>query len=131
MANRPKHRATLAEMLESTSDVLFPEHLGEAPVMLDSVGCDGDTPLHVMVWRNDLYAVRTLLQAGSKVDAIGDMSETPLHVAVGQENTAIIEALLEAGARFDVRSEFGETAAERAARIGGEVAKVLARNRDT
>lgn len=131
MAKRPKQRATLAVILASTSDVLFPEHLGNAPVMLDSAGCDGDTPLHVVVRRNDLYAVQTLLQAGAKVNAIGDMSETPLHVAVGQENTAIIEALLRAGARSDVRSEFGETAAERAARMGGEVAKIFARKRDT
>jgi uncharacterized protein len=127
MGNRPKERATLAEILASTSDVLFPEALGEAPVAINSAGCDGDTPLHVMVWRNDLYGVQTLVGAGADVNAIGDMSETPLHVALGQENIAVIEALLKAGARTDIRSEFNETAAERAVKRGGEIAKLLVR----
>jgi len=110
--------------------VLFPAAPGEVPVMVDSAGCEGDTPLHVMVWRGDLHGVQTLLQAGAKVNAIGDMSETPLHVAIGQENLAIIEALLNAGAKTDIRSEFNETASERAMKKGGEIAKLLRRLRD-
>jgi uncharacterized protein len=127
MEKRPKQRANLATVLASTSDVLFPEALGEAPVTVHSVGSDGDTPLHVMVWRNDLNGVHALLEAGADVNAIGDMSETPLHVAIGQANMAIIGALLEAGARTDIRSEFNQTASERAEKVGGEVARLFVR----
>lgn len=125
MGHGPKQRATLEEILESTSDVLFPAELGEHPVKIDSADCDGDTPLHVMVWPKDRYAVGTLIEAGANLDAVGDMSETPLHVAVGQEDLHIIEALLKAGAKTDIRSEFNETAAERAKNKGGEIAKLF------
>ena len=131
MGKRAKARATLEQILASTSDVLFPEELGEAPVEIGSVGCDGDTPLHVMVWRSDLYGVQTLLKAGANADAMGDMSETPLHVAVGQENIEIVEALLKAGARIDIRSEFNETARERAMKKGEEIAKLFSRGKGT
>ena len=127
MAKRLKTRRTVGYILASTSDVLFPAALGEASVTVDSADCDGDTPLHVMVWRNDLHAVQSLLRAGADVNAVGDMGETPLHVAVGQANIAIIAALLNAGARTDMRSEFDETAFERALKKGGEIAKLLRR----
>jgi ankyrin repeat protein len=55
---------------------------------------DGDTPLHVMLRRNDNEAVPMLLNAGANVNVIGDMSETPLHVAVLQRNFVAAEALL-------------------------------------
>ena len=84
MGHVPKQRSSLEEILASTSDTLFPAELGEAPVAIDSADCDGDTPLHVMVWRKDRYAVDLLIEAGANVNAVGDMSETPLHVAVGQ-----------------------------------------------
>jgi ankyrin repeat protein len=82
-----------------------------------------------MVWRNDLYPVQALVEAGANVNAVGDMGETPLHVAIGQENISVIEALLRAGARTDIRSEFNETAAERAAKKEGEIAKLFVRAR--
>jgi len=44
---------TLDEVLQSTSDNLFPAELGEAPVYIASTDCDGDTPLHVLIWRGD------------------------------------------------------------------------------
>jgi uncharacterized protein len=125
MGRRPRVRATLAEILASTSDALFPAALGEAHVAIDSRDCDGDTPLHVTVWRHDPYGVETLINAGSDVSAIGDMGQTPLHVAVGQASVPVIKALLNAGARADIRSELTETARERAAKQGGEVAKLL------
>ena len=127
MGHGPKHRASLEDILASTSDVIFPAELGEAPVAIDSADCDGDTPLHVMVWRKDRYAVNVLIEAGANVNAVGDMSETPLHIAVGQEDLPIIEALLKVGARTNIRSEFHETAAERAEMKGGEIAKLLKR----
>lgn len=125
MGHGPKQRASLEAILASVSDVLFPVDLGEHPVAIDSTGPDGDTPLHVMVWRTDRHAVNVLIEAGADVNAMGDMSETPLHVAIGREDLPIIEALLKAGAKTNIRSEFNETAAERAAKKGGEIAKLF------
>lgn len=125
MGHGPKQRASLEDILASTSDALFPEELGEQAVAIDSTDCDGDTPLHVMVWRKDRYAVDLLIEAGANVDAVGDMSETPLHVAVAQEDLPIIEALLKAGAKADIRSEFNETAADRAEKKGGKIANLF------
>jgi ankyrin repeat protein len=125
MGHGPKERASLEEMLASTSDVLFPAELGDHPVTIDSINCDGDTPLHVMVWRKDCYAVNCLIEAGANINAEGDMSETPLHVAVGQGDLLIIETLLRAGAKTHIRSDFNETAAERAKKKGGKIAKLF------
>jgi ankyrin repeat protein len=105
---------TLSEVLQSTSDVLFPEDLGERRVEIDSSDVEGDTPLHVMAWRNDLEAVEILVNAGANVNALGDMSETPLHVALRMNSPRIAEVLLQAGARDDIRGEFDETPREMA-----------------
>ena len=125
MGRESKCRATLEEILASTSDVLFPAEMGEKIVSISSTDCDGDTPLHVMVWRNDAYAVEVLLEAGANPNAVGDMGETPLHVAVSKENFTIVETLLRAGAKTNIRSEFNETAQERAIRKGGVIAKLF------
>jgi ankyrin repeat protein len=125
MGHGPKPRATLEEILAATSDVLYPQDLGERKVQVDSADCNGDTPLHVMVWRNDRYAVNLLIEAGANVDALGDMGETPLHVAVGQGDLPIIESILKAGAKIDIRSEFNKTAAERAKQEGGDIEKLF------
>jgi uncharacterized protein len=125
MGHKLKNRASLDEILASTSDVLFPGDLGKHPVEIDSTDCDGDTPLHVMVWRGDRYAVDLLIEAGARIDAIGDMGETPLHVAIRRGDLFIIEALLKAGARTDILSEFHETADRRAKKEKGEIAKLF------
>jgi uncharacterized protein len=109
---------TLAEVLASVSDALFPAELGEHPVAIDSRGVDGDTPLHVLMWRHDAEGVAVLIAAGADVNAIGDMSETPLHVALRNEDRPIVDMLIRAGARTDLRSEFGFTATEKAADMG-------------
>ena len=109
----------------SLSDVMFPEDLGEHTVTIDSRGCDGDTPLHVLLWRNDVDGLKSLILAGAEVNAIGDMGETPLHIAVSENLPDAIEALLDAGADPDIRSEFGKTPREIAASIGGITAKLL------
>ena len=102
----------LAEILESTSDVLFPEDFGQRPIKLNTRGANGDTPLHVMLWRGDTYAAELLIDAGIDVNAIGDMGETPLHVAIRRENAKAVRALIQAGARSNVRSEFGQMAVD-------------------
>lgn len=109
---------TLAEVLVSVSDVLFPEDLGERPVALDSRGSDGDTPLHVLAWRRDAVGAGLLIAAGAAVNVAGDMGDTPLHVAIRQRDRPLAALLVRAGARTDIRSEFGDTATELAARKG-------------
>lgn len=109
MSHKSKTRQSLAEILASCSDTLFPQDMGKAPVTINSRDVDGDTALHVMLWRNDTYAVLQLIEAGADVNAVGDMSQTPLHVALGKQNLSAIEALLNAGANTSLRSEFGKT----------------------
>jgi uncharacterized protein len=107
---------TVDEVLASTSDVIFPAEIGRAKVSLDSRCCDGDTPLHVVAWRNDVEAAEVLIAAGADVNALGEMGETPLHVAVHNQNGRLARILLAAGARADIRGEFG-TAREMAAKV--------------
>ena len=93
-----KRDRSLDEMLQSTSDVLFPAEMGKHIVTLDSRDVDGDTPLHVMTWRGDRVAVRALIEAGAEIDAVGDMGQTPLHVAVMRDDEFLVEVFLLAGA---------------------------------
>jgi ankyrin repeat protein len=109
---------TLKEWLQSTSDVLFPAGLGNAEVHINSIDCDGDTPLHVLIRRNETAGALMLIENGAPVDAAGDMGETPLHVAVSNKNMTVIHALLKAGGRTDIANEFGKTALERAIEEG-------------
>jgi len=116
---------TLHEVLQSVSDVLHPESLGEMQVDLHSRGTDGDTPLHVVTWRSDTEGAAILVAAGADVNAIGDMGETPLHVAARQGNESLLDLLLKAGGDPNLRSEFGLTVRELARRTGGEVARLF------
>ena len=109
MSKKAKTRQSLEEILASCSDSLFPAEMGDAEVRIDRRDVEGDTPLHVMVWRGDTYAALLLIEAGADVNAVGDMSETPLHVAVSKENERVVEALLNAGANPNLVSEFGKT----------------------
>lgn len=127
MARKAKHRETLDDLLASCSDTLFPEAMGDAPVTLESRDVDGDTPLHVMVWRNNSYAVQRFIEAGANVNAVGDMSETPLHVAVREGNVAVVEALLGAGADVSCTSEFGQTPRDLADMAGGSMRRLFDR----
>jgi len=127
MTKKKKDRRSLTEILASTSDTLFPQDMGQHPVAIDSVDVVGDTPLHVLVARKDVYSVRVLIEAGANVDAIGDMGETPLHVAMRVQCLGAVEALLLAGAKIHIRSEFDETAQEKAKSIGGDIEKLFKR----
>jgi ankyrin repeat protein len=120
MASNPQYRRQLDEVLQSTSDVLFPEELGEKKVEMGSRNIyTGDTPLHVSSQRNDVHGAKCLIDAGANINAKGEMDETPLHVALRIKSVELVEALLQAGANPDIRSEFGETAREKANEMGG------------
>jgi ankyrin repeat protein len=120
-----KQDRSLEEMLQSTSDVLFPEDMGERIVTLNCKDVCGDTPLHVMTWRSDRVAVRTFIDAGAEIDAIGDMGQTPLHVAVMREDEFLVELFLKAGANPNVRSEFGDTSLELAQKKGRDMTRLF------
>lgn len=115
----------MEEMLASCSDSLFPEQMGDAPVGLDSRDVDGDTPLHVMLWRDNTYAALAFIKAGADVNAAGDMSETPLHIAVKKRNGSAIEAMLQAGANTTIVSEFGQSPKDIADGLGGQIARLF------
>lgn len=108
----------LAQVLQSTSDVLFPADAGEAKVDLYSVGLEGDTPLHVLLWRDDTEGALLLIAHGAPLDAIGDMGETPLHIAAGRKNERVVRALVAAGANGEIVSEFGQTPRQLGASVG-------------
>jgi ankyrin repeat protein len=109
---------SLETILQSTSDALFPAELGKARVEIDSTGCQGDTPLHVLIWRQDSEGALALIRNGAPVDAVGEMGETPLHVALTMNNRTLVRALLDAGARVDIVSEFRQTACQKAKDLG-------------
>lgn len=121
MSKKLKSRETLDQLLLSCSEILFPAEMGEAPVQIDSRASDGDTPLHVMLWRENTYGALLLIEAGADLNAVGDMSETPLHVAVSRGNTVVVEALLKSGANPAAKSEFGKSPKEMAFELGGEM----------
>ena len=125
MSKRPKTRQSLDEIQASCSDTLFPAQMGKAPVQIDSQDVDGDTPLHVMLWRGDTYASICLIEAGADINAVGDMSETPLHVAVRKENIKVVAKLLAMGANTEAVSEFGQSPRSLAQAIGGEIQKLF------
>ena len=121
MPRRAKARETLDQILASCSDSLYPAELGEAKVSIDSRDSDGDTPLHIMLWRKNTHGALLLIEAGADVNAVGDMSQTPLHVAVQQGNVAVAKALLKAGANKTHVSEFGKSPDDLALEAGGDM----------
>lgn len=122
---RPKDRQTLEEILASTSDTLFPAKMGRKKVKVESKDSVGDTPLHVLARRGDIYAVRTLLKEGANPNAQGDMGETPLHIAVSAGHLDVVSLLLENGADPGIICEFGDSPVERAQNRGKEVIRLF------
>ena len=117
---------TVTQILESVSDVMFPDVMGEREVKINSVGYDGDTPLHVLAWRKDKEGIEALIAAGVEINALGEMDETPLHIAVTNKSTEIVRLLLSAGADVNIRCEFGDTPLERAKEKGKQIANLFA-----
>lgn len=107
-----KDARTLDELLSVAVSVLFPAGNPPAERSVHMTGSDGDTALHVYLWRNDPWAVRKLLQHGANPNAVGDMGETPLHVAARSATAETIAVLLNAGAKETVVSEFAQTPAQ-------------------
>ena len=113
-----KDNLKLSDVLQSVSDRIFPDQLGEAEVQLNSRASDGDTPLHILIWGNETKESIFLIENGADIDASGNLGETPLHVALRQSNTEVINSLIRAGAKTNIVSEFGITAIELAKQKG-------------
>jgi ankyrin repeat protein len=116
---------SLDEILQSVSDVLFPDGLGETHVDINCRGAGGDSPLHVLAWRLDVDGMQRLLEAGADVDAVGEMGQTPLLVAIALDSEDMVKLLLEADAHVMIRSEFDKTALDEACEKGGRVREMV------
>ena len=125
----PNNRATtLDEVLASAAEILFP-HLDEPTIDVYSKSSDGDTALHVAVWRRDAEAVRILLEAGAKVDEPGDMGATPLFAAVAQDSVDVAGVLLNNGANPDAGNELNSTPRESARLASQEIQSLFSEHR--
>lgn len=100
---------SLEDLLQVAASVLFPAGNAPAEYSVHMTGSDGDTALHVYLWRNDPWAVRHLLAQGANPNAVGDMGETALHVAARSASAETMAVLLAAGAKETVVSEFAQT----------------------
>ena len=116
----PTDDRSLDDLLRDVADILFPADDEPPGITLESTDSNGDTPLHVYLWRSDDQAARFLVELGANVNAVGDMGETPLYVAIRNAEAKTIAALLAAGARTDVMSEFGQSPSQLAETLGRE-----------
>lgn len=130
MSKRAKERETLDEILASCAVTLFPADSGNTPVTVYSRDVDGDTPLHVLIWRGNTYGVRLLIEAGADVNAAGDMSETPLHIAMRNRDLTVIEILLKAGAKLTHVSEFGQSPLDLADEASPDIKRLVKKYQD-
>jgi hypothetical protein len=117
--------ASVKALLQSTSQVLFPAGFGKRLVTLESRAQDGDSPLHVLLWRKDEAGARRLVEAGADVDAAGDLQDTPLHVALRFKLADAVAMLLAAGANPDAPNVFGDMPRAAAYKQGGAMADCL------
>jgi len=113
-----KLRESLEDVLQSTSESLFPAEMGSKKVGINSCDCQGDTPLHILISRGNVAGALLVIESGANVDAVGDMGETPLHLAVRSKNYNLIAALINKGANRNIVSEFGKSPVDEAKEIG-------------
>ncbi|XP_071526358.1 85/88 kDa calcium-independent phospholipase A2-like isoform X2 [Panulirus ornatus] len=80
------------------------------------MGCDADlrntmhqTPLHVLVLRNRIQCIVTLLCRGAKANCADLEGTTPLHLAAAQCSTTLVQAFIVFGGEINAVNKKGET----------------------
>ncbi|XP_045114944.1 85/88 kDa calcium-independent phospholipase A2-like isoform X4 [Portunus trituberculatus] len=100
------------------------------------IGCDPNllnslhqTPLHVLVLRNRMQCIVTLLCRGAKANCADQEGITPLHMAAGLCSTTLVQAFIVFGGEINAENKRGETPRHLAAACKVED-KVKASERD-
>lgn len=125
-AQTPK--TSVADYLQTNQNKLYtqdmkhggsPLHWSASREVLDAlVACDCDvnalnfnqqTALHVMVSRNRLDCVVSLLSHEAEVDVRDKDGNTPLHIAMEKKNIAIVQALVVFGCDINLPNKDGKT----------------------
>lgn len=97
----PLHWANSRQVIEALLDM---------NCKIDALNFDDRTALHVMVLRNRLECVVSLLCRGADPDVGDTDGNRPIHLAVKQGSLPIIQALIIFGANLNLLNNKGETA---------------------
>lgn len=90
-------RAVLLELITRGCDV-------------NAVNFEEKTALHVMVEKNQLECVVSLLSHDAEVDCVDKDGNTALHIAVEKKNLPMVQCLVVCGADFNRENRAGKTA---------------------
>jgi len=116
--NKVKRREAIEEILERLSERMYPDKFGEFVVTLASTQSDGDGVLHTLLYSDENYPVRALVDAGADINSTGNLGYTPLHVAAWRGNLEMTEFLLSSNADKNRRCNRGKTPADVAIEMG-------------
>ncbi|AZE99502.1 hypothetical protein C4J95_2040 [Pseudomonas orientalis] len=75
----------------------------------ESPGRDGDTPLHVAAFANDVNSLKALMPFVTDINVIAGIGYTPLHYAILHGSAASADFLIANGADVGVEGDYGET----------------------
>lgn len=116
MAGSPLHWAKHRRLLEK---------LIAYKIRLNTPNMNEDTPLHLMVKRNRLRCVLTLLCSGARVNVQNKFGNTPLHHAVKIDEITLTQTLVVFDADIDILNKAKESARHLAAKESPFSAQIL------
>lgn len=85
---------------------IFEGYIVDSP---ESPGMDGDTPLHVAAFDNDVRTLEMLMPFVKDIDVRGGLGYTPLHSAISRGCLESADFLVSKGASLAVRDDYDET----------------------
>ncbi len=68
---------------------------------------NGNTPLHIAVWMNELEAIEIFIKFGAEVNRQNKEGKTPLHIAVEERAIDIVKDLIDCGADVNIECNEG------------------------